>query len=182
MIMDTPKIKSKELIKKGSIVEFYSLDMEMPGGHTARWDFVSHRGAAAIICPDGTGRIYMVRQYRPGTDSITLEIPAGCVDAGEDKKTAAMRELEEEVGVKCETAEHLITYYGIPAYNNECVEIYIAKNISAGHQHLDADEQITVESYSLSELTDMILSGVIVDGKTIAGILAYKEKLNKKEI
>ncbi len=178
--MESPRIKGKELIKKGSIVEYYSLDMEMPGGHQAKWDFVSHKGAAAIICPDERGYIYMVEQYRPGTDSITLEIPAGCINEGEDRKTAAMRELEEEVGMRCSDAQLLFTYYGIPAYDNECVEVYVAEGISPGHQHLDEDEDILVRTYSLEELTDMIFSGAIVDGKTIAGILAYKEWLKRK--
>lgn len=179
--MNNPKILSKELIKKGSIVEFYSLNMEMPSGNTAKWDFVSHKGAAAIVCPDAQGNLYMVEQYRPGTDSVTLEIPAGCINPGEDMKTAAMRELEEEVGIKCEDAELLLKYYGIPAYNNECVEIYVAKNLSKSHQNLDPDEDIEVKSYSLDVLTDMIMDCRIVDGKTIAAVLAYKEYLKRNE-
>jgi 8-oxo-dGTP pyrophosphatase MutT (NUDIX family) len=46
------------------------------------------------------GRVVLVRQFRFGTWSNTLEIPGGMVDPGEDALTAATRELEEETGVR----------------------------------------------------------------------------------
>lgn len=44
------------------------------------------------------GEFVLVRQYRPVIEGMSLELPAGHVDAGEDPAVAAARELEEETG------------------------------------------------------------------------------------
>mmetsp|Transcript_52987 Transcript_52987/g.105140 ORF Transcript_52987/g.105140 Transcript_52987/m.105140 type:complete len:252 (+) Transcript_52987:93-848(+) len=40
----------------------------------------------------------IVQQFRPPVDSVTVELPAGLVDAGETPEVAALRELKEETG------------------------------------------------------------------------------------
>lgn len=43
-------------------------------------------------------RVVMVRQYRHGADTVTLEFPGGVVAPGEEPAQAAMRECTEETG------------------------------------------------------------------------------------
>ena len=43
-------------------------------------------------------------------------------------------------------------------------------------QNLDEDEFINLEAYTVEELIDMIFAGTLQDAKSIAAILAYKEK------
>ncbi len=167
---------SRELKHKGKILDFYEDTMQFPNGLTSTWDFLHHNGAAAVVPVDTEGNIYMVSQYRPGVDRVSLEIPAGCINAGEDRKTAAARELEEEIGYRSNKLELLLKFYSAFAYCDEYIEIYAATDLVPGKQHLDEDEFLAVRTYSLDELVGKILSGEISDAKTIAGILAYKEK------
>ena len=44
----------------------------------------------------------MVRQFRHGSGALSMEFPAGVVDAGEEPLTAAVRELREETGYTAE--------------------------------------------------------------------------------
>lgn len=44
-------------------------------------------------------------------------------------------------------------------------------------QQLDEEEYINVEYYTLQELKDMIMNGIIEDSKTISAILAYEQTL-----
>lgn len=57
------KIKrlKRELKYKGAIVDFYQDTMEIDGTHTATWDFISHKGAAAVVPVTEDGKILMVR-------------------------------------------------------------------------------------------------------------------------
>lgn len=40
----------------------------------------------------------MQKQFRPPVASVTIEVPAGLIDAGETAEEAAVRELKEETG------------------------------------------------------------------------------------
>jgi ADP-ribose pyrophosphatase len=62
------------------------------------------------------------------------------------------------------------------AFCNEIIGIYLAADLEKTSQHLDEDEFVDVVYCELQELLDMIYSGKITDGKTIAGILAYAQK------
>lgn len=175
--MKNYKRVKRELIHQGQIVNFYEDHIELPNQNIAKWDFIEHKGAAAIVPVDAEGKIIMVRQYRNAIEKWTLEIPAGGLNPGEDMKSCAIRELEEETGYKSDKVEHLIDLYTTVAFCNEKIGIYYTTDLAASHQHLDEDEFVTIERYTLEELTQFIFDGVIEDAKTIAAILAYKTKL-----
>ncbi len=61
----------------------------------------------AILGLTPEGRILLVRQYRPVTETVTLELPCGLVDAGEAPEAAAQRELLEETGYRADSLELL---------------------------------------------------------------------------
>lgn len=165
-------------VHKGHIIDMYTDVIELPSGKEAHWDFISHKGAAAIIPVDNNGKIIMVRQYRNAIEKFSLEIPAGGLNQGEDMMTCAARELEEETGYTSSHIEHLIDLYTTVAFCNEKIGIYYATNLIPTKQNLDEDEYVTIESYTIDELVQFIFTGVIDDAKTISAILAYKTKMN----
>lgn len=175
--MSEYKRVKRELVHKGVIIDVYTDHMEIANGHTAKWDFIGHKGAAAIVPVDSDGKIIMVRQYRNAIEKNTLEIPAGGLNPDEDMKTCATRELEEETGYRSEKVEHLIDLYTTVAFCNEKIGIYYTNELIPSKQNLDEDEYVSIERYTLEELVNMIFQGDIVDGKTISAILAYKTKM-----
>ena len=166
----------RKLMYKGSMLSMYADTIYTPDGNTAKWDYIEHSGAAAVVPVLEDGRILLVRQYRNALDRETLEIPAGGINKGEESITAATRELEE-TGYKSDNLEHLISIVTAVAFCDEVVEIYVAKNLTKTQQHLDPDEYIEIEAYTTDELSEMIYSGKIQDSKTIAAIMSY---INKK--
>ena len=171
----------QELVYKGHIVDVYKDILELPNGKEVEWDFVKHKGASAVIAVDDDGKIIMVHQYRNSVDRMSLEIPAGGINEGEDPKTAAIRELEEEAGQKAGKIEHLVDAITAIGFCNEVVYIYLATELVETEQHLDEDEFVQIERYSVEELIDMIIEGKIKDAKTIAGVLTYKAKYIDKK-
>ena len=174
---DEFKRLNRELVYHGAIVDFYKDTVQVPNGNIVEWDFIGHKGAAAVVPVREDGKILMVRQYRNALDRYTLEIPAGGLNgASEPTKDAAARELEEETGYRSEDLELLITIRTTVAFCNEKIDIYVAKNLIKSEQHLDEDEFINVEAHSVEELGRMIFDGKIEDSKTIAAVMSYKDK------
>lgn len=173
---DTVKRVKRELVYKGAVLEMYCDHMEI-NGHTAKYDYLHHKGAAAVIPVTKEGKILMVRQFRNALDRETLEIPAGALDeANEPGIECAARELEEETGFRSENLEWLITIRTFVAFCNERVEIYVAKDLIPSKQNLDADESIDVEAYTIDELKEKIFTGEIEDSKTISALMSYAVK------
>ena len=167
----------RELVYKGSIVDFYKDTIQVPNGNVVKWDFIKHQGAAAVVPVREDGKLLMVRQYRNALDRYTLEIPAGGLNrADEPTRDAAKRELEEETGYVAGKVEWLITIRTTVAFCNEKIDIYVATGLTPGRQHLDEDEFIHVEAYSVDELCEKILCGEIEDSKTISAIMSYRAK------
>lgn len=173
----------RELIHKGAIVNFHKDYVQLPGGKIAEWDFIEHKGAAAVVPVTKEGKILMVRQYRNAIDRFTLEIPAGALDTKEEPAIeCAARELEEETGFCSGDLEFLISLKTTVAFCNEQIDVFVAHNLIPSKQNLDEDEFVEVQVCEISDLLEKIFSGSIQDSKTISAILAYSEKYvhNKK--
>ena len=179
---DRVKRIKRELVQKGTILDIYKDTMLLPNGKTEEWDFVSHRkGAAAVVPVTEDGKILMVKQYRNALERMTLEIPAGARDSvTEDTKVCAARDLEEETGYRSEDLSFLISLKTTVAFCDEFIDVYLAKNLKPGKQHLDEGEFIDVEAYEIEELCQRIYAGEIQDAKTVAALLAYKNLLNEQ--
>ena len=176
--MEEFKRISRDLVAKGAIIDYYQDTMQIPNGNIAKWDLIDHKGAAAVVAVREDGKLLMVRQYRNALERETLEIPAGGLNGREEPTDqAAMRELQEETGYHTDHVELLTSIYTTVAFCNEKIDIYLARGLKdRGNQHLDEDEFINVEAYSVEELKQMIYDCRIQDAKTICGILTYASK------
>jgi ADP-ribose pyrophosphatase len=175
--MEHIKRIGRELKYTGAMLSMYSDTISVPNGNIAHWDFIEHRGAAAVVPVLEDGRILLVRQYRNALDRETLEIPAGGLNGTEEPtRVAAARELEEETGYRSSHLEPLISLATAVAFCNEIIDIYVAKELIKTHQNLDEDEYISVEAYTTKQLEDLIYTGQIQDSKTIAAVMAYINK------
>ncbi len=172
----------RELVYHGHIVDFYEDTIKVPNGNVVKWDFIKHKGAAAVVPVMDDGRLLMVKQYRNALDHETLEIPAGGLNSADEPFIECChRELEEETGYKCEMEdmEFLISIRSTVAFCDERIDVYVAKNLVKSRQNLDEDEFINVYPYTTEELSEMIYKGEIQDSKTIASIMAYICKYEK---
>ncbi|MBR1854144.1 MAG: NUDIX hydrolase [Lachnospiraceae bacterium] len=172
----------RTLVAHGAIIDYYQDTMQIPNGNVAKWDLIDHKGAAAVVAVKGNGKLLMVRQYRNALERETLEIPAGGLNGrGEPTIDAARRELEEETGYTCGELELLNSIYTTVAFCNEKIDIYLARDLQPGRQHLDEDEYLNVEEWDLYDLIQMIFDGKIQDSKTICAILTYAVKYRRED-
>ncbi len=119
-------------------------------------------------------RVVMVRQYRHGSNQVTLEIPGGLVDEGDTPEEAASRELFEETGYKAEEWIKVGEVNPNPAiFNNRCHTFVARKVKKISDPHPDQTEDIEVALIPLAEIPEMIRNGTIDHAIVIAAFAHY---------
>ena len=169
---------SSETIYDGKILHVERWQVTCPNGKAATREIVVHKGAAAVVPVYEDGTTLLVRQHRVAVDRVTLEIPAGKLDSvGEDPHDCAVRELEEETGLRAGRMTLLTSLLTTPGFCTEKIAIYLAQDLSQGQTHPDEDEFLSLVRMPLEDAVAMVMRGEIRDGKTICGLLMAKEAL-----
>ena len=157
---------------------------EDPDGNVFQRDVVRSPGAVAAVPllfdAEGNASVVMVRQYRPPFDATVLEIPAGMRDIpGEPTEVTATRELEEEVGLRAGSMQHLLDFYPSAVMTDSVLYLYLATDLTPVERRTHGPEEAHSEvvHLPLSQAIDMVLSGQITDGKSIVGLLLVERQL-----
>ena len=160
------KIDSKEVFR-GKIISVNHDTVVLENGRQTLREVVCHPGAVVILARDEEKNIYLVRQYRYCLGQELLEVPAGKMEAGEDHREAALRELREETGMTCSGLVYMGEVYPSPGVYNEVFHMYFASGLIKGEQQPDEDEFLTLEKMSLSEFDGLVAEGRLPDAKSI---------------
>jgi ADP-ribose pyrophosphatase len=156
-----------------------SLDVDVvryPDGSTGELEMIRHPGASAVVpfLSDPAGddpQILLIKQYRYAAGGYLHEVPAGRLNAGEDPKECAERELKEETGCTAEAIEYLTTIFTTPGFTDEKIHLFMATGLTAGETKHEADEFLELQPTLLSRALGMIQAGEIQDGKTVIALL-----------
>jgi 8-oxo-dGTP pyrophosphatase MutT (NUDIX family) len=125
-----------------------------------------------VIPVTDAGEVVLVRQFRFGTWSNTLEIPGGMLDPGEDALTAATRELEEETGYRPRSVRPLGRCHPNPALFNNQLHTFLAEGCLKVHEgKQDGSEDIEVVTVPRAELPRLVREGQITHALVLAGLL-----------
>ena len=171
------KITNRTIKFEGQAFNVEILDVDLPDGRQRQYDLVDHHHSVTIIPVDDDGNIYFVKQYRMGSESILLELPAGVMDDHESPQQCAAREIREEIGMAAGQLTRVGAVYLAPGYSNELNFIFLAKELTEDPLQEDDDEFISIHAYSPGEIQRMIHSGEIKDSKTLAAL--YILQLNQ---
>ena len=162
-------------VLKLGVVDFGVESATLPGGLQVDLAVIRHPGASAIVALYPDMNVAMIHQYRHAIGGWMWEIPAGCRNAGEDSLECARRELGEEARVAAARWDHLGSIITIPSFCDERIELYLARELSAGEGKLDHDEVITVSRVPFEETFAMIRRGDIVDAKSIVALYRARD-------
>ena len=99
------------------------------------------------------GNFVLVRQWRHGEDRVTLELPGGVADEGEEPEQTALRELQEETGYRAGKITCLGRVSSNPALFKNHFSVFLAEDlVQTGEQHLDEDELLKYEELPIDEV------------------------------
>lgn len=177
--MNIEKIITSKNIYDGRIVKLDINEVELPNGQIAKREVVSHKPGVSIVAIDDKNNFIFVKQFRSGIGDELIEIPAGLVENGENPKSAARRELQEEIGYDCSNLELLCSFYPSPGFCNEVTYIYLATNLIKSSLPKDEDEFIELIRIPMAEIKGLYNKEYTVDGKTILGITLALNRISK---
>ncbi len=170
------RVDTDKQVWQGKIFSVDHLWVELSDGSHAWREVVHHHGGTGVVAIRD-GRVCLVRQYRVVLGRVTLEIPAGKLEGGEQGEKCAARELAEETGLHAEKLVHLATVLGSPGFTDEHTEVFLAQGLSQGVSRPDEGEVLRVVWLPLNEVVRAISAGLIQDGKTVTGVLAARALL-----
>src|SRR5580700_8272794 len=126
------------------------------------------------------GKFILERQYRHAAGVTCIELPGGCVDAGDASLEAALRrELLEETGYKFESVEFLARVSANPSTNSNWAHLYLATGGRLEReQKLDPNEEIEVCLYSYEELKELLRKNGVVQSMHIAAFFYAFQRLS----
>lgn len=167
---------STRRVYTGRIISLDTDTVRFPDGTIGELDMIRHPGASAIVpfVSDPLGgdpQILLLKQYRYAAEQYLYEIPAGRLDAGEDPRDCAVRELREETGCTAAHMDFLFTMFTTPGFTDERIHLFMAAGLERGETAHEADEFMTLETVTLSHALQLIQKGEIKDAKTALGIL-----------
>jgi ADP-ribose pyrophosphatase len=124
------------------------------------------------VTPDR--EVVLVRQYRHGSQSATLEIPGGLVEPGEAPAAAALRECLEETGYRGVEARDLGVVSPNPAlFANRLHGFYVENVERVAEAQNFGSEHTTVELVPVAALEGMLLRGEIDHALVVAALWRY---------
>ncbi len=122
-----------------------------------------------VIPLTAEGRVIMVRQYRQGTRTVTLEIPGGVIEAGESPLEGGRRELREETGYVARHYEELGLVHSNPAIQDNATYTFLATGLEReGEPDPDGAEDLEVVEVGLDEVDELIRRGEITHSLVVA--------------
>ena len=154
----------------GNIINVNRATVILPNGKQATRDIVRHPGASVVVPITDAWELLLVQQYRKPCEMISLELPAGKLDAGEDPETCAIREFQEETGYVADSMQKAMSIHSTPGFSDEVLHLFVATRLTEGLSCPDEDEFISCRKYPIAECIEMVEKGRITDAKTIIGI------------
>jgi ADP-ribose pyrophosphatase len=162
-----------EVVFKGRVFSVRRDEVLEPTGVRAIREMITHPGSVVVLPVLPDRRIVLIRQYRYAARQFMWELVAGRIDAGENPRQAAARELIEETGYTAKKFRIFLDVFPTPGFLEERMYILLAEGLTLGEAEPEEDERIEVKAYTRKELEQMIRRGKLHDAKSIAGLLYY---------
>jgi ADP-ribose pyrophosphatase len=158
------------------VLDLQSVRFRKPaGGETKEFVVIHAPDWVNVIAHTPEGRIVLVRQFRFGSNALSLEVPGGMIEKGENPIAAGVRELLEETGYGGGTVSLLGSVRPNPAIqDNLCHFVLVEGAVPTGPMNWDEDEDIQVSTAPRDEVLGWARSGAITHSLSVAALMLFE--------
>jgi len=165
-------VDQQQVVFQGGLIQVERQHVTLPDQTKAVREIVRHQPAVAILLLTADQQLVLVKQWRAPAKGVTLEIPAGKVEAGETADQAAVRELNEETRLQAAHWQRLSGFYTSPGFTDEFMTLYVATGLKSVQTALpqDPDELLRLVKLDLPTAVAQVAAGKLVDAKTVMAV------------
>jgi ADP-ribose diphosphatase len=143
-------------------------------GHSGNYYVLENPDWVNMVALTREGQLLLVRQWRHGTGSVELELPAGMVEPGEPPEEAAARELLEETGYAADRVTRLGSVRPNCAYQtNTCTSVLLEGCHLVGPTRFDPGEDIEHLLVDPKAVPELVRSGELRNGMVITALFFW---------
>lgn len=175
----------EELVHHGNVWDVVVAEFEAPDGELFRRDIVRSPGAVSALPVIGDGpsaQVVLVEQFRAPFERYVLEAPAGMRDvAGEPAQETAVRELQEETGLRPGRLVSLGSFLPSCGMTDSETFLFAAFDLTEVGTRVHGPEESHMRTVRLplAEAVTMVLDGRITDAKTVIALLRVERMLHR---
>lgn len=177
-----PFIVKQETVIKTNNPHLSIIDAELvtPNGEDVTWSYIKTNAAVGILALDSEQNVYLKREWRLNQKAFIWELPAGFVEeenpTEEQIQAAANRELQEEVGMKSNNLEKLVSFY--PSNHMSMIaHVYLATGLEDSKLKADEHEYLEVKKLPIREAYQLVTTNQVPTAQTL---LAFELMLKRK--
>lgn len=165
------KLMGTERVYHSKYMSLFNDRVILPNGQIVTYARVELKDFVTVL-PTTENKIVMIENFRYPANRLSLEIPSGYVENGEDPRECAIRELEEEAGYKAGKLRSL-GWFQPWTRSVRRAHLFFAEDLTKGTQRPDETEQIEVKLLSIEEVRKKLETDEITHAPTIIALQKY---------
>ncbi|MFC7217470.1 NUDIX hydrolase [Streptomyces polyrhachis] len=165
------RVHGERTVYDNEWVQVALADVEPPGGERFEHHVVRLRPAAVTMLLDERDRVLMIWRHRFVSDRWGWELPGGLVDAGEEPRQAAVRELREEVGYRASRLRHVTRFQPLVGAVDAWRDVFVGTGPVRVSERWETAEVERMTWIPLSSVMGMVTEGAVWNADTVIALL-----------
>ncbi len=177
-----PKILKRDYAGGSRLFKAEELHLQFSNGEERLYERLVSGGHGAVMVVPITdeNQVVLIREYAAGTEDYPWSLPKGAIDKGEDKFTAANRELQEEAGYKASELTFLKWLSLSPSYMGHGIEVILARGLTLSRLIGDEPEPIEITLWPLDDIAGLVAQEDFHEGRAVAALFLAQQYLQEE--
>jgi 8-oxo-dGTP pyrophosphatase MutT (NUDIX family) len=164
------KIVAENLVFSGKTIKVYELQVETSRNHYETLEIMEKAGNSVGVLPiDEHGDVHLIKEYYAAVNERLYSLPKGTVEAGETPSQAAVREMQEEIGMTGDLTP-LALFDLSPGYLRQRTSVFLARNLKSARARGDERTYLAPVTIPYEKALKMARAGEITEARLVAAL------------